>query len=453
MSSQKQTALSDNPSQMGRVKRNGLTKFLANFGQAINHDFCPSLNKFVYWMKEPVGWVVATLIASGFVGVYVGPQGFLMMWTALALLILGVAWPWLCMKGISCTLEFQDARATEGKPVYPILKVVNRWPVPVFGLTVEGLFLQDLDESDDKIAIGLQKVGPLCESQFVWETTPCHRGMLPGGEVQIATSFPFGLRRSARAIVVNQSVIVHPDCYNLESMPKLNGDLESIRGFLSDNSGKDGDVIGVRQYQRGDSLKNIHWSQTAKHNQIIVRERQSGTQPKILIAIDFGKFNQSDSPFNSSYEWSIRIASSVAKMFHDDKAIVNMTIMGLEGVSDQVQNNFRGLNRLLDILATLPAFDEAQSNKNSQLNVERLSDLARGHCQTFLIRSDGDSPVAHPSIREIVVEAPSVMDQLSGQGSKQSKANVVVSLDSKNETITSIKNNWARVSEYEPQSV
>ncbi len=36
--------------------------------QAMNYDFCPWANAYVYWLKKPIGWFVLGLLAPFFLG-------------------------------------------------------------------------------------------------------------------------------------------------------------------------------------------------------------------------------------------------------------------------------------------------------------------------------------------------------------------------------------------------
>ena len=436
-------------------KKRRVDKNLARVGQALNHDFCPQLNKFVYWLKEPIGWVISAALISAVVGVYIGPQGFLVMWTALAFLILGIAWPWLCMKGLSCSLEFDESRAVEDRAINPKLKIVNRWPIPVFGLTVEGPFLQDSSKDDADVAVGLQKLSPISVSKFDWEITPENRGILPGGEVNLVTGFPFGLYQSSKKIQVNQTVIVHPKCANLETTTGLSGQVVNIRGALTDRSGKHGDIIGVRQFQRGDSLRDIHWSQTARHNRLIVRERQISTQPKILVGIDLGSTNQMNPGSDSSFEWSIRIAASICGTFNEYQAKVDLLCIGLGDAFAELKSNARGLNTIFDFLAMLPSSSELKNDPSfsNKSNITTLCDLAGNYQQCFLVRSSKGRASDNPLIKEFIVNQASLWSELNEtEFNAEPERQVSISYESKKETFAAIKQVWERVNGYESRS-
>jgi hypothetical protein len=56
----------------------------------LNHDFCPGLNRYVYVLKKPLGWTICGAAFSALVGFFIGPQGFVLMWSFLALLVMAL---------------------------------------------------------------------------------------------------------------------------------------------------------------------------------------------------------------------------------------------------------------------------------------------------------------------------------------------------------------------------
>jgi hypothetical protein len=42
----------------------------------LNYDFCPWANKYVYWLKKPIGWLTGGILAGILLGAFVAPQAF-----------------------------------------------------------------------------------------------------------------------------------------------------------------------------------------------------------------------------------------------------------------------------------------------------------------------------------------------------------------------------------------
>ncbi len=119
-----------------------MQRFVNRLACALNHDFCPGVNRYVYWLKQPIGWFVLAAAAAAFIGFSVSPQALFVFAAILVVIVVGVAWPWVGLRGISCELAFDRRRASEGSTVRVLITVVNRWPFPVWGLAVErGFFV------------------------------------------------------------------------------------------------------------------------------------------------------------------------------------------------------------------------------------------------------------------------------------------------------------------------
>jgi uncharacterized protein (DUF58 family) len=319
----------------------------------LNHDFCPGLNRYVYVLKKPLGWTICGAAFSALVGFFIGPQGFVLMWSFLALLVIGAVWPWLCMKQLECRLSFDRSRVQENGLATAIVEIKNKWPIPVFGLMVEGEFLLDLVE-DDRVAVGLQRVPAWSVSQFKWAFEPKQRGLLPSDEPKLTNGFPFGLYQSERKIEVGKQTIVWPADCPLRGTPDLDGSQFNIAGIVSDLAGVDGDVIGTRNFREGDALKQMHWAKTARLGQLIVKERQTFAQQPFEVVVDLCSENHRGSGSQSSYEWAIRIAASVCTQLHRHKAEVRLVCLGLSPEHQSDIPSTAKLNLLLDHLATLP---------------------------------------------------------------------------------------------------
>ena len=343
---------------------------ILRLGTALNYDFCPNLNVYVYWLKKPIGWLIVGIPVCGLAGFLVASQAFVVMWALLAVLAIGVAWPWLSMQGVSCSLSMKQARSEEGKLATAVLEVVNHWPIPVFGLTLEGKFLQDINEESDEIAVALQSIPAWSSSRFTWQFRPPRRGMLPAEAPEIANGFPFGLYRVARTVQLDRPAIVWPRSIDLNTVPELNGAQFNIDGGTSQRSGTEGDVIGARDFRRGDSLRQIHWAQTARRGKWIVRERQTHTQQPISVVVDLDPTTHIGMGSDGSYEWSIRAAAAVCRHLHQHHSQLVIRCLGLAEDVDGESNNTKGIGVLLDFLAGLP--DQQTPDQNGSASSKEI---------------------------------------------------------------------------------
>jgi len=325
-----------------------------------NHDFFPQANPFVYWLKSPVGWVVVAIGFSIAVGLFIGPQGYILAAAFAALLVLGMFWPWISMKGIKCRLVLSDEELREGEEAEIVFQVQNYWPVPVFGVMVNGDILQELDVDEEPIAFSLRRVPAWSEAEFRIPVTPRRRGHLPSGDVQLSTGFPFGLVYISKPVEIPNRRLVWPACQSLKGQPGADSVIRNVMGSLCDRAGDDGEAIGVRDYRLGDQLKNVHWAQTVRSQRLMVRERQTLSASVVSVTVDLSPAHHIGHGTQSTFEWAIRITASVCWQLHQSGSGVRLLFVGLESGDQNQTSNRRGIKPVMDSLASLPTLAQAQ---------------------------------------------------------------------------------------------
>lgn len=281
-----------------------------------NHDFCPSLNRYVYWLKQPIGWFLLAAVASLLVAIMLGPQGWVLFVGIVSVTLLGVLWPALAMRGLSAELSFDRRRVTEQQVVRVKLRVTNRWPLPIWGLSLDRGFSSYCDRSGRPV-IALGCVRPWSTAEFEWEYTPEARGVLPVAQPILSNGFPFGIWQAERVVQVPVKLLVWPRTFTLDGIPEISGNRFAVTGMLQPKSGHDGEFIGIRPYRQGDSLRHIHWAQTARQDELIVCERQTHCRRSVRIELDPAMIaGESEASWEASREWLFRVSASLCKAFH-----------------------------------------------------------------------------------------------------------------------------------------
>ena len=357
-----------------------MNRFILWIYRLANYDFCPSANQYVNWLKEPVGWVVTAIAFSILIGIFVGPQGYVLACAFLALLVLGLIWPWLSMKGIRSEIVFPLGRLSENEKFDAVFKVRNYWPLPVFGLMVKGDFLQELGPEEEPVAFSLKHVPAWSQAEFQIPITPRRRGQLPCGETQLINGFPFGLIDISKSITVSTPVLIWPARQPLDGQPAACGTNYNMFGALCDRSGTDGETIGVRCYQNGDRLRSIHWAQTVRSQTLMVRERQTMTSTAATVVLDLATESHVGQGVQNSYEWAIRIAASVCWQLHQAQSSVQLFLIGADSLDETKFNNQRGIQSLMDSFAKLPTLDDASAKQTNPIAPQVVAPTGSQHC-------------------------------------------------------------------------
>jgi uncharacterized protein (DUF58 family) len=319
----------------------------------VSYDVFPQFSAQVRRLfYNPLGVLVLAALAALLCGLFLHPQGFVLCGGVLAVILLGVVWPWASLRGMHGLISFERARASEGESVEVRLTLCNHLPWAGWGLAVREGFTRQADTCRATLpAISIASVPRRRTIRYRWAFVPASRGVYPLQAPALTTGFPFGLWENHRALATDNPLIVWPKTFAVGPVPPVGGD-HPVDGNVSRHKvGSNGDVVGVRPYRRGDAPRRIHWAQSARHDRLIVCELQANARPLIQFVLDTDVRVHGGAGSDSSREWAIRIVASLAKGWLEAGAQVGGIWNGqvLPEASGQQQ-----VHRLLDGLAQLP---------------------------------------------------------------------------------------------------
>ena len=81
----------------------------------LNTDFCPDLNRYVYWLKNPFWLLVLTFATSVMCGIFVNAAILMVSVGLLIFTCLGLIYPRVALWGIECRIRFQRSRCRSGQ--------------------------------------------------------------------------------------------------------------------------------------------------------------------------------------------------------------------------------------------------------------------------------------------------------------------------------------------------
>ncbi len=169
-----------------------LLPLLQQTNNALSHDFCPWANRWVYWLKNPLWSLLLAAGLSSLCGICLKMEALFITVILLTIAGVGVALPWLAMRGVDVHLMFDIRRSRVGQPVLIRLRIRNRWPWPMWGLSlVRGFALRDTSDTDEGVC--LARVPGWATAEFSWPFVPQDGGLYPLVAPEVETGFPFGL--------------------------------------------------------------------------------------------------------------------------------------------------------------------------------------------------------------------------------------------------------------------
>ncbi|MFK7822040.1 MAG: DUF58 domain-containing protein [Planctomycetaceae bacterium] len=366
---------------------------LRQAGSAMQKDFCPWANRWVYWMKNPFCLIVVAAVTAGICAFCLNPWLWVPTAALLAIAVGGLVLPKLAIRGVSLQLYFDVRRTEANQPVVVRLVAKNRWWVPVWGLSViRGL--SKTDSADATEGVSLARVPARSEVEYAWEFAPSRRGVYPSGPVTVETGFPFGLIRASRPAVVHGSLTVWPETVSLKGLPDA---AESYaEDQLSPNrAGHFGDVIGTRQFRDGDSLRRVHWAQSARRQTLIVTERQAPQSSMVRVLVDLTK-SAHDEVDEDVTECLVSTAASICRSLHEQHCRVECQIGEKLFVAGEATHGFHAM---MDEFAACDADQESlRPPRNSAafaivVTTEAGALANQGH--QCVILSEDEDPARH----------------------------------------------------------
>ncbi|HRK29751.1 MAG TPA: DUF58 domain-containing protein [Tepidisphaeraceae bacterium] len=217
--------------------------------------------------------VVAAVVGTAAAHAHIAAVGL------LSVLVVGLTVPAAVARWLFVRMEAVQTRVTAGESVD---FHVNQ---PV--LSLPGLCLKSPFSQDRQPLLRMSRDRPT-RIRF---RAP-RRGVYYIGQAALLSSFPFGLLHASKMVASSSTVVVwpRPIPVNLSAV----GRRPSHDAAAVWRSGDDGDAAGVRPYRRGDSMRMIHWHQSARHDRLIVRDRAAAARPTISCRLDCRTSSYSD---------------------------------------------------------------------------------------------------------------------------------------------------------------
>ena len=164
----------------------------------------------------------------------------------------------------------------------------------------------------------------------------------------VATRFPFAFFSKTLNLELDRQVLVYPQLVPLDEFRDFEA---SIRGARESASAGEGtDLYRIRDYQAGDSARQLDWKASAKSSSLMVREFSREDEPKLRILFDNP---DAGSLASENYERLISVAASFAWQSSQNRP--GTSFVGPSSLAEQDVFGF---------LAELALLQAADSNRN-----------------------------------------------------------------------------------------
>jgi uncharacterized protein (DUF58 family) len=216
------------------------------------------------------------------------------------------------LRGVRATREHQP-RAFEEETV-PVRLLVESTAGPAVDLVVvEDSFPPSLGHRlkalvTHRIAPGGGvdlRFGPTCDHR---------RGLYILGPTKLSAADSLGFFQREVFVENFTELIVYPNSVELNEAEVLgDGTLPHVGMELQRRSGYSEEFIGVREWRAGDPMRFVHWRSTARLGHPMVKEFREEITTRVSIFLDLGRLGLVGVGDQTSVEYGIKAAASVAR--------------------------------------------------------------------------------------------------------------------------------------------
>jgi uncharacterized protein (DUF58 family) len=235
---------------------------------------------------------------------------FRLAYVLSALVPLSFVWAWVSLRGLKVTVERYAQRVQVGQQANEHIRVENRTFLPRLWL--------DVEDPSDMPGANARRVISLNAGGFrSWRMAArCHRrGVYTLGPLAVSSGDPFGLFRMKRSFGPEHTLLVYP---LPEALPRFWVPPAELTGEGRERRRTQyvtPDVVSVRDYRPGDSFSRIHWPTTARLGRLMAKTFELEPASDIWIVLDLHRQAQAGSDDESTEEYGVRVACSVANHF------------------------------------------------------------------------------------------------------------------------------------------
>ncbi len=261
-------------------------------------------------------------IIAGFIGYFVASQtqvGWLYLFDALiwSVLLLSIVIPWYTLR--SLTVEREVLLPRGGAAHLPLEGPLEDDVIDIrFSITPRGRFSRyfvrlsgerPFERPEQRVeSFFLFRLPPRRATTFTSSAECYRRGYYPAADITLSAGFPLGLFRKRRVFSLPLRLTVYPRYFPLNGPPFAVESWEEEGQAVKTDAASD--FYGSREYRPGDPLRYIHWRNTARTGQLMLKEFERAAQGSLSVV--FAADHVYGAGRETTLEYGLRIAASLA---------------------------------------------------------------------------------------------------------------------------------------------
>lgn len=113
------------------------------------------------------------------------------------------------------------------------------------------------------------------------------RGVYRVGPTEVRSGDPFDLAQMRIGTGPVDRIVVYPAIESLSGFPIVRGQDPAMQASRPEHARRGGeDFYTLREYQRGDDLRRVHWPSSAKTDELMIRQLETPWQSRALVLLD-----------------------------------------------------------------------------------------------------------------------------------------------------------------------
>ena len=152
------------------------------------------------------------------------------------------------------------------------------------GLPPVGARLFDTLPAVGEAQVPLFKTGDVLAGRYTLRGLP--RGRYRLDRARLVVDDPFGLARSELELPAQGAIVVYPRIFELDRLFPDGGGPNGMSGRYLLARGAGFDLHSVRDHQRGESLRRVHWPSTARRQKLMVKELEDAPRDEAAVVLD-----------------------------------------------------------------------------------------------------------------------------------------------------------------------
>lgn len=304
------------------------------------------------------------------------------LFTAFLLALVVLSWTMLKANLGNLTVRIESPGEVFANEPFPVRYLISNQTIyPKFGLSLCDAQLKfSASDPHHRDFFTIADVPPRSTAAVGHELVWPRRGVCIWNEIKIASSFPFDLMAATIHLKVAHELVVLPKPRSYSHLPlPTKASMFREGSFVSSvTRTASQDFSGLREYQPGDSPKNIHWKASARAEKLIVKEYEENLPAGVSIVLDLFQEHYPDLQEDYLFEQAISLAASLVW------DVAHQGYLILFAQAQRVVRYGRGTEHAMEILRGLAQADRRRDIGERSAVVQAIAAIPNSTTAIFI---------------------------------------------------------------------